>query len=208
MTEPSFEAVLAGIGPRLRALRQQSGMTLADLSEATDISVSTLSRLESGTRRANLELLLPIAKAHGVPLDDLVNSKIKDPRVREEPRTVGCMTVIPLTSQPGNLQAYKMIISPTDDDREPGFHEGYEWVYVLSGRIRLQLGDRDFIMGGAGEAAEFDTHIPHRISAADGRRPRRSASSENKASGFTYAQRRPTDAAETLGLKTLELEKI
>lgn len=113
-------------------------------------------------------MLLPIAKAHGVPLDDLVNSKIKDPRVREEPRTVGCMTVIPLTSQPGNLQAYKMIISPTDDDREPGSHEGYEWVYVLSGRIRLQLGDRDFIMG-AGEAAEFDTHIPHRISAADGR---------------------------------------
>ena len=168
MTETSFEAVLAGIGPRLRALRQQSDMTLADLSETTDISVSTLSRLESGTRRANLELLLPIAKAHGVPLDDLVNSKIKDPRVREEPRTVGCMTVIPLTSHPGNLQAYKMIISPTDDDREPGSHEGYEWVYVLSGRIRLQLGDRDFIMG-AGEAAEFDTHIPHRISAADGR---------------------------------------
>lgn len=62
MTEPSFEAVLAGIGPRLRALRQQSEMTLANLSEATDISVSTLSRLESGTRRANLELLLPIAK--------------------------------------------------------------------------------------------------------------------------------------------------
>lgn len=168
MTESSFDAVLAGIGPRLRTLRQQSDMTLTDLSEATGINVSTLSRLESGTRRANLELLLPIAKAHGVPLDDLVNSKIADPRVREEPQTVGSMTIIPLTSQPGNLQAYKMILSPTEDIREPGTHEGYEWLYVLSGRVRLQLGDRDFVMG-AGEAAEFDTHIPHRFSAADGR---------------------------------------
>ena len=159
MTESSFDAVLAGIGPRLRTLRQQSDMTLTDLSEATGINVSTLSRLESGTRRANLELLLPIAKAHGVPLDDLVNSKIADPRVREEPQKVGSMTIIPLTSQPGNLQAYKMILAPTEDIREPGTHEGYEWLYVLSGRVRLQLGDRDFVMG-AGEAAEFDTHIP------------------------------------------------
>ncbi|MDV8066277.1 MULTISPECIES: helix-turn-helix domain-containing protein [Rhodococcus] len=168
MTESSFDAVLAGIGPRLRTLRQQSDMTLTDLSEATGINVSTLSRLESGTRRANLELLLPIAKAHGVPLDDVVNSKIADPRVREEPQKVGSMTIIPLTSQPGNLQAYKMILAPTEDIREPGTHEGYEWLYVLSGRVRLQLGDRDFVMG-AGEAAEFDTHIPHRFSAADGR---------------------------------------
>ncbi|KJF20049.1 XRE family transcriptional regulator [Rhodococcus sp. AD45-ID] len=168
MTESSFDAVLAGIGPRLRTLRQQSDMTLTDLSESTGINVSTLSRLESGTRRANLELLLPIAKAHGVPLDDLVNSKIADPRVREEPQKVGSMTIIPLTSQPGNLQAYKMILAPTEDIREPGTHEGYEWLYVLSGRVRLQLGDRDFVMG-AGEAAEFDTHIPHRFSAADGR---------------------------------------
>ncbi|NMM84256.1 XRE family transcriptional regulator [Rhodococcus sp. SRB_17] len=168
MTDATFEAVLAGIGPRLRNLRQQSDMTLTDLSEATGISVSTLSRLESGSRKANLELLLPIAKAHGVPLDDLVNSGIQDPRVRAEPREVGSMTIIPLTSQPGNLQAYKMIIAPTDDDHPQGTHEGYEWLYVLSGRVRLQLGDRDFVMG-AGEAAEFDTHIPHRFSAADGR---------------------------------------
>ncbi|MDI9917950.1 XRE family transcriptional regulator [Rhodococcus sp. IEGM 1379] len=168
MTDTTFEAVLAGIGPRLRNLRQQSDMTLTDLSEATGISVSTLSRLESGSRKANLELLLPIAKAHGVPLDDLVNSGIEDPRVREEPQTVGNMTIVPLTSQPGNLQAYKMILAPTDDIREPGTHEGYEWLYVLSGRVRLQLGDRDFVMG-AGEAAEFDTRIPHRFSAADGR---------------------------------------
>jgi quercetin dioxygenase-like cupin family protein len=39
-------------------------------------------------------------------------------------------------------------------------HEGYEWMYVLSGRLRLRLGDHDFVMT-PGEAAEFDTRTPH-----------------------------------------------
>jgi quercetin dioxygenase-like cupin family protein len=39
-------------------------------------------------------------------------------------------------------------------------HEGYEWVYVLNGHLRLRLGDRDLTLS-PGEAAEFDTRVPH-----------------------------------------------
>src|SRR3712207_364895 len=74
--------VIATVGPRLRALRNDRGVTLAGLSETTGISVSTLSRLESGQRRATLELLLPLARAYQVPLDDLVDApETGDPRV-------------------------------------------------------------------------------------------------------------------------------
>lgn len=62
------DLVLDAVGPRLRALRKQRGMTLADLSTATGTSESTLSRLESGGRRPTLELLLPLARVYGVPL--------------------------------------------------------------------------------------------------------------------------------------------
>ena len=68
------EDVLESVGPRLRALRGERGTTLAQLSEATGISVSTLSRLESGQRRPTLELLLPLARAHQVQLDELVDA--------------------------------------------------------------------------------------------------------------------------------------
>jgi len=68
------DAVIAAVGPRLRALRRQRAITLTDLAETTGISVSTLSRLESGQRRATLELLLPLARAYEVPLDDLVGA--------------------------------------------------------------------------------------------------------------------------------------
>ncbi|MBM2616472.1 helix-turn-helix transcriptional regulator [Actinoplanes sp. LDG1-06] len=57
------EAVLTSVGPRLRELRQRRDITLTALAATTGISISTLSRLESGQRRPSLEPLLPLAQA-------------------------------------------------------------------------------------------------------------------------------------------------
>jgi transcriptional regulator with XRE-family HTH domain len=155
--------VLAGVGPRLRALRLEREATLADLSVTTGISVSTLSRLESGRRRPTQELLLPLARAHQVPLDELVDAPpTGDPRIHPKPFTRDRVTVVPLTRRPGGLQAFKQLYPPQWPGREleQKSHEGYEWLYVLSGRLRLLLGGHDITLK-AGEAAEFDTHVPH-----------------------------------------------
>jgi transcriptional regulator with XRE-family HTH domain len=158
--------VLAGVGPRLRALRRRRGTTLAELHAATGISVSTLSRLESGGRRPTLELLLPLARAHGVPIDELVGAPpTGDPRVHLRPVRRGDMTFVPLTRRPGGMQAYKVMLPPRPGDGELKTHEGYEWLYVLDGRLRLVLGDRELVLV-PGEAAEFDTHVPHHLGAA------------------------------------------
>ncbi|MEU9354854.1 XRE family transcriptional regulator [Streptomyces griseoloalbus] len=153
--------VLAEVGPRLRRIRKEREVTLAALSEATGISVSTLSRLESGLRKPSLELLLPIAQAHQVPLDELVGAPpVGDPRVRAEPIQRYGRTHWPLTRQPGGLQAFKVLEPQRKLEPEPRVHEGYEWLYVLSGKLRLVLGDHDVVLV-AGEAAEFDTRVPH-----------------------------------------------
>lgn len=136
-------------------------MTLAALAEVTGISKSTLSRLESGHRRPSLELLLPIAQAHQMPLDELVGApEVGDPRVRFTPRLRNGRTVIPLTRQPGPLQAWKAIIPAGQNEPDLCTHEGYEWLYVLSGRMRLIVAEHDLTMS-PGEAAEFDTRLPH-----------------------------------------------
>ncbi|MFI5489678.1 helix-turn-helix domain-containing protein [Micromonospora echinaurantiaca] len=155
-------AVLAAVGPRLRALRKQRGTTLTDLAATTGISVSTLSRLESGHRRPTLELLLPLARAHQVPLDELVGApETGDPRVHARPIVRHGVTFLPLTRRPGGLQAFKQILPPhTPAEPEQQTHEGYEWLYVLSGRVRLLLGEHDLILN-PGEVAEFDTRVPH-----------------------------------------------
>ena len=172
MTDSSLDVTLATVGPRLRALRQRSEMTLNDLSAATGISVSTLSRLESGQRRPNLELLLPLARAYQVPLDDLIGTpSVADPRVQALPFTRNGTTYQPLSRRPGGLQAYKLVIPKLRSAVKPDLqeHEGYEWLYVLSGTLRLLLGEHDLLLA-PGEAAEFDTRIPHWFG-SDGREP-------------------------------------
>src|ERR1700754_1263646 len=122
------------MGPRLKRIRAQRGVTLTDLSERTGISKSTLSRLENGQRRPSLELLLPLAQAYRVPLDDLVGApEMGDPRIRLKPRSVNGRTVIPLT-RPGGVQAWKIVIPRTQSKPNPRTHDGFEWLYVLSGR--------------------------------------------------------------------------
>jgi transcriptional regulator with XRE-family HTH domain len=156
------DQALLNVGPRLRALRQERDTTLTALSAATGISVSTLSRLESGTRKPTLELLLPLARAHGVSLDELVDAPpTGDPRIHLRPVTRGELTMIPLTRRPGGIQAYKLIL-PAGSRREPELktHEGYEWLYVLNGRLRAILGEHDLVLT-PGEVVEFDCRLPH-----------------------------------------------
>ncbi|QNE17402.1 helix-turn-helix transcriptional regulator [Kribbella qitaiheensis] len=162
------EDVLAGVGPRLRALRRARGVTLADLAAETGITSSTLSRLENGKLRPTLEQLLPLARAHGVPLEELVEAPLTgDPRIHLRPVRRFGLTVVPLTRRPGGIQAYKVIYPPAGRSRLTKLqtHEGYEWFYVLNGQVRFILGEQDLVLG-TGEAAEFDTRVPHAIASA------------------------------------------
>lgn len=155
--------VLAGVGERLRRLRRDRGATLAALAEETGLTASTLSRLENGKVRPTLEQLLPLARAHGVALDELVDAPpTGDPRIHLRPVRRHGRIFIPLTRRAGGIQAYKMILPPETlpTDLALRTHDGYEWCYVMSGTIRLLLGDRDLTLG-PGEVVEFDTREPH-----------------------------------------------
>lgn len=160
-TSAAIAAALDQVAPRLRGIREQRRMTLDGVASSTGISKSTLSRLETGGRRPTLELLLALSHAYRVPLDDLVAAPEEgDPRLRLKPGRVKGRTVIPLTRQPDGMQAWKIIIPTSKVTPEPRTHDGYEWIYVLSGRMRFILGDQDWVLG-PGEVAAFDTTVPH-----------------------------------------------
>lgn len=164
--QPSVGAVIEQIPSRLRRAREQKGSTLADLARVTGLSTSTLSRLESGQRKPSLELLLPITVALGIPLDEIVAApRIVDPRVPQEPTSKDGRILIPLSRHQGHPRAFKMVIPAHDEEPYLRTHEGYEWLYVLRGRLRVRLGDHDFILN-TGEAAEFDCQVPHWFGAA------------------------------------------
>ena len=154
---------IAAVGPRLKALRLKRDVTLVALADATGISASTLSRLESGQRRATLELLLSLAQFYGVAVDDLIGAPpMGDPRILAKPFTKHGRTYYPLSRRPGGVQAFRTVVHAGvgPEPVEPRTHEGYEWLYVLSGRLRVKLGETDLVLE-PGEVVEFDTRVPH-----------------------------------------------
>lgn len=159
---------LEQVGARLRAIRRSRGLTLDDLASGSGMSVSTLSRLESGKRQASLELLLPLTRRLGIRLDDLVPQDVADPRVRRPVIRRDGLIIAPLAPEHSPISTYKITYPPTASLPELRVHDGYEWLYVLHGRLRLRLGAQDLTLT-RGEAAEFDTRTPHAMSAGGGR---------------------------------------
>src|SRR5690625_116479 len=157
------------VGPRLRSARHSRGWTLDDLAAKADMSPSTLSRLESGKRQASLELLIPLVRELNIRIDDLLPQETPDPRVRRQVIRRDGLVIVPLAPENAPLHTWKITYPPQKELPEPRIHDGYEWLYVLTGRLRLQLGDHDLVLT-RGEAAEFDTRTPHAM-AATGSRP-------------------------------------
>jgi transcriptional regulator with XRE-family HTH domain len=153
---------------RLRALREERGLSLETVAHAAGMAPSTLSRLETGKRRLAVDHLAPLARALGTSVDALVAPAPEpDPRVRRRARTVDGMRVLPLSRQGGSgPRAYRLTV-PERGAPDPRSHEGHEWLYVLTGQLRLVLGDEDLVLR-PGEAAEFSTRTPHWMSGVDG----------------------------------------
>lgn len=166
------ENVDAMVRRRLRELRVQRGLTLEDVATRAQIDVSTLSRLESGKRRLALDHLPRLAAALSVTTDELLRApEAEDPRIKGVSHTHHDITYWPLTRHgpAGGLHAFKIRISARrrKPPAELPVHEGRDWMYVLSGRLRLILGEQDFIVK-PGEAVEFSTWSPHWFGVVDG----------------------------------------
>ncbi|WP_432520183.1 helix-turn-helix domain-containing protein [Kineococcus sp. SYSU DK006] len=155
---------------RIRGLRLARGWTLDALAARCYLSASTISRIETGHRRIALDQLVPIAAALGTTLDQLVQPEGDDDVViRPEPQRSTGLTLWLLSRERDRrgVTIAKMRITPERVVEEPRVHPGYEWFTVLSGTVRLRLGERTILVR-AGQAAEFSTMTPHAVEAHEG----------------------------------------
>jgi len=153
---------------RLRSLRNTLGLSLDDLATRTHLSASTISRVETGKRSISLDVLLPLARALQVDLDTLLDVRHDDDVViRPTPTITGERTTWMLSRATGSTIAAKMRLEPTSRSIEQKVHPGHDWFFVIEGRVRLSLGERDLVVE-TGEAAEFATMTPHAFAAIDG----------------------------------------
>jgi transcriptional regulator with XRE-family HTH domain len=165
--EPDLDAVIRA---RIRGLRLAHGWSLDALAGRCHLSASTLSRIETGHRRISLDQLVPIARALGSTLDQLVES-VADDDVVIRPRRdrANGVTTWLLSGDygPQGMTVAKMRITARTFRGERGVHPGRDWFTVLSGTARLHLGNR-IILVEAGQAAQFSTMTPHAITAHGG----------------------------------------
>ena len=169
-----LEAEMARMGARLRALRRERGWRLEDLAERTEFSKAYLSRLESGERQSSLGALFRVDRAYEVDFSSLFEP---------EPEVNDCVVVrgslSPMRRGNGlsyanlsegswtfNLRPLRMVVPSGREEQKLYQHEGEQWLYVLSGWLKLKLADEEFVLE-PGDAAHFDAGRPHQFSALD-----------------------------------------
>ena len=162
------DPALAAVGGRLRSLRRARSISLSELATRTGVSISALSRLETGHRKPTLAQLLPLAHFYNLTLDALIDPSAHAGHVGMPIFERHGAKYIQLSSRPGGVQAYKMMYQAPATLPEPELcrHEGFLEISVLVGRLRVMLGDREIVLS-AGEAAEFDTSVPHGMGPVD-----------------------------------------
>ncbi len=164
---------MSRLGARLRDLRNGRGWTLDELAQQSGLSKSYLSRIEDGERQPSLASLLSLTQAYGVALAALFaeeNRHCTVLRAGSLPAQQGNgLTYTPL-SQPERaaaMQPIRVTVPARREGDEMYRHDGEEWLFVLSGTLRLALADEVHTLR-PGDAAHFDARVPHRLSALHG----------------------------------------
>ncbi|GAA4892261.1 XRE family transcriptional regulator [Streptomyces coeruleoprunus] len=174
MTTPAGDTAgdLPDVAPQLRSLRRRRGLTLEAAARRAGLSPAHLSRLETGRRQPSLPMLLGLARVYGTTVSELLGETApeRDPIVRAgRPEPVGAdgWTYHQAGGAGRAMQALRLQVPYSARPDQVRVHPGEEWLYVLSGRVRLALGDAVHVLD-PGDSAHFDSLTPHRIAAATG----------------------------------------
>ncbi|MFJ3921970.1 helix-turn-helix domain-containing protein [Streptomyces sp. NPDC090022] len=162
---------LPAVAPQLRDLRRRAGLTLEAAAARARLSPAHLSRLETGQRQPSLPLLLGLARTYGTTVSELLGETpaVADPIVRAGgpgAREADGWTYWQAGGSGRGMQALRVHVPYTPGPAElVRVHPGEEWLYVLKGRLRLHLGEAEYLLE-PGDSAHFDSATPHRIGAA------------------------------------------
>ncbi|MGB3315493.1 MAG: XRE family transcriptional regulator [Albidovulum sp.] len=163
------------IGREVRAFRHQSGMTVAELSRRTGLSIGMLSKIENGNTSPSLSTLQALANALSVPLtaffrrfEDVHNAvhtksgegveiERRGTRAGHQYNLLGH-----LGSNSTGVQVEPYLITLTSDsDIFPTFqHEGIEMLYMLEGEVDYRHGNEVYPLK-PGDTLFFDADAPH-----------------------------------------------
>lgn len=170
----THDEALAGLGARIRSLREERGMKLKELADAAGLSDAFVSRLERGQVSSSVANLIQIADVLDIGVSELFANppdQLRSHVTVHRHGDAGEDQAIPSTGYRWRLFAGGM---PNDDlevfhlvfPRKNRMdlmvsHPGQEYCYVISGRIRFHVGAETFDLA-PGEGILLNSELPHR----------------------------------------------
>lgn len=156
---------------KLKFLRVQSGMTLEQLSESSGLTRSYLSKVERGLSNPSIASAMTIASALGVTVENLFGQHDEDPITVTRAKNgragdpTSYLSMVAGLDPKRRMRAF--IVRPSQKagrGRIMSHHEGEEVVFILTGKIEMQIGKRREILS-PGDCVHFDSTIPHTLRA-------------------------------------------
>jgi transcriptional regulator with XRE-family HTH domain len=165
------------LGARLRAGRERAGLSVRELARRIGVSASLLSQVERGLAQPSVGTLWAVVTELGLSLDSLFATADDDP---DRPAVVQRAQSRP-TLELGGGVVWERLTASADPDADFAFvtyppgadsgagdpptrHQGREYGYVISGRLRIEVGTETLELG-PGDAVAFGSQTPHRFRA-------------------------------------------
>lgn len=173
MPEADLQGVVNSIGPKIRDLRDMSGLSLQQLSDRSDVSPAAIHKVEQSNMVPTITTLLKLASALDRPVSYFVDEDESAPSyvvftpAKERRQIYTSHSGIELEGISGPYGQY--FVASAIAEVEPGAssgrkalrHPGEELIYMLSGSMEVDVGDRTIRLT-TGDSVHFRTDREHR----------------------------------------------
>jgi transcriptional regulator with XRE-family HTH domain len=166
------------VGERIKALREEKGLSLKDLADRTGFSTALLSQMENHLLSPSLGTLIKLARAFGVRVGDFLGETEGEPFTivrKDERRKISRFASkegvkygysyesLGFDKKDRKMEPFIVTLEPaTVKTSKTSVHEGEEFIFVLEGEMEVILGNHTDVLY-PGDSIYYDSTIPHRV---------------------------------------------
>jgi quercetin dioxygenase-like cupin family protein/ribosome-binding protein aMBF1 (putative translation factor) len=184
--EPPQEDIQVNVGERVKTVREGRNLSLQDISQRTDLDVSVLEQIESGSLAPPLGIVIKLAKALDLKMGYFISGEEDRAYtiVRKSDRKVvsrydskkgeyygyGYESLAPHKKN-RHMEPFLVSLDPAETEEERSTHDGQEFIYVLEGTMEVRLDEEIHILR-PGDAIYYDSTVPHLVKCHGDKRTR------------------------------------
>ena len=170
-----FQRLELAIGHEVRSIRKRLGITIAELSDTSGLSVGMISKIENGTTSASLATLQVLSNSLGVPISNFfrryeetrtavhirsgegAEAERRGTRAGHQYKLLGH---IGSNSSGVTVEPYLITLTEKSDTFPTFQHEGVEFIYMIQGEVEYRHSNRNYRLK-PGDSLFFDADAPH-----------------------------------------------